>query len=82
MCPASGAVPWRRHLEALAVVAHPHGDTGAAPLQEDVHRAGVRVLADVRERLERDAVEHRPRLGRRLGIEPVLYAPTEPVVGE
>ena len=61
--PGVGRSAVARHLEALAVVAHPHGDTGAAPLQQDVHRAGVRVLADVRERLERDAVEHRPRLG-------------------
>jgi hypothetical protein len=40
------------------------------------------VLADVGERLERDPVEDRPDLRRRLALEAVVHPPVEAVVAE
>ena len=82
MCPGSRGGVRRREVEAAAVVADAHGHADAAALEQHLDRARARVLAHVRERLERDAVEDRARLGAGLRLEPVVDAPCEPVVAE
>ena len=72
----------RHRLELLggkpdAVVDHPDRVTVVALIEHDGRVVGVRMVADVREQLLRDAIENRARLQRRLFGQVVL----EPMAG-